>query len=119
MKAIKPVQIPLDIVLKGLQNSKPKYIALGGVRVNLYEVASTLIESLLKQMDEAVVERQALVDVVDELLPGLCKLTDIALTASFCYGDAYPDSVAADDAPDADKHPTATVISTMVKHEMV
>jgi hypothetical protein len=55
---IKAVEFPLELILLGLKSSEPKYIAVGGVRVSLYDVAAGLITSLLSQADEAESEKR-------------------------------------------------------------
>lgn len=120
LKVVKPVQIPMNVLLCALRDSKPRYIAKNGVRVNILEVAASLIESLIAERDEAEANWEELAQVVGRMLTDMCELTDLTVEAGLCFGTASLDAGSIQqDNQDTSRYPKATVISALVKHEMV
>ena len=59
MKVIKPIKIPMDIIIQELRNGEPQYIEAENLKVNLYDVAATLLTGMASQLDEAKTELAA------------------------------------------------------------
>lgn|GEM_PF-3528711 len=69
MKMLKTVEFPLDLILQGLKSSEPKYIIADDARISLYDVAASLIISLLSRVDDADLEKQKAYALLEKLLP--------------------------------------------------
>ena len=113
MKVVRPAVITLDALFEELQSCEPHLMEDNcGVRFNLFEMAEAVIKSLLQQVDEAKAERQALGELMEELLPGLCKLVDMSLATTY-----FGDEPATAEAEKPRHNKPATVISAIIKHE--
>ena len=116
MKVIKPVKFPVNILIQGLQDSKPNYIAISGVRVNLNEVAASVIEGLIQQVDDVLGAKLELQSIMERLLPDICRLADLSDMLSHEFAsDSSDGHEAGPPASTAATHcPTATVITAIV-----
>jgi len=116
MKKVKLVDIPVDMLVSALWDGRPRYISISGVRVNILEAAAALITSLMQERDEAEMKLANITEVALEMMPKLGMIFDFALPKDFDF-DAEPEDT--DGTQDEDELPKATVISALIKHEMV
>ena len=84
MKKVKTVQIPLNILLRALRNHR-HYIFIEGIRINVPEMALTLIMSLVKERDDAEMRLRDISTVVLDMMPQLGTIMALALPADFDY----------------------------------
>jgi len=68
MKVLKTVHIPVDTAISELKKSDPLYIEVEGVRVNLYEVAGSIISNMIVQLDDAEEDKRRLRKVIADLV---------------------------------------------------
>jgi len=118
VKIIKPVEFPLDLILQGLKSSEPKYIAVGGVRVSLYDVAAGLITSLLSQADEAEAEKREAYALLEKLFP---NPLDLAMR-QYAAGSVQPPRRVRQNAIGGTRKsdfPAATVLAAVVKQTAI
>jgi hypothetical protein len=124
MKKVIPVSIPLETVLEGLRSSEPRYILVEGVRVNLYEVAESVIKSSVRNEEDSSYQCKTmyekcktLVKSVDNLIPIIRRIMDEA-SGFDPYDDDFDgfDDILLD-PPDAEDYPEAFVITSLVKFE--
>ena len=102
MKIVKPVYIPLDILLHALRSGRPKVISVSGVRTNVNDTAAALIESLIFERDEKEEKMRNIANVAGGVMPELCRIM------ALCFPDDF------DDDSDDDHESEATVISALV-----
>jgi len=117
MKTVEPVHIPLAILVTGLRESVPGYIKLkGGVRINLYDLAAHVIETLVFQAEKSEAQMHELERIIDDFLPALFCLTDKkAFSRTHCCSqepDKENQPATADDSV-----PVARVVAALVVQE--